>query len=242
MKRLFAVGVLAILSGCGGSSCPPGPKGCGDIGGFNVPQNLSSAPGEAALVAYLQASHQTTLSATDTSGNSYSLQISTIPNAGTTTFDGSAPAYSTMVTLTLDKNGVLAANNVSTDYYLLNPYVPLGTVGGSGTPYAVVTSSTPFPTTLNVGTSGAIDNLTYYHDSTKATLDADAVGTYSVRADDPVFLLMCLNFVISDVTAQGTTDSLAASTETDCYIVDASGNTSLLSIALTVDGETLNFK
>jgi len=102
--------------------------------------------------------------------------------------------------------------------------------------------SHPFPTTLNVGTPGAIDNLTYYHDSTQATLDADEVGTYSVRAHDPVFLLMCLNFVISDVTAQGTTDGLAASTETDCYIVDASGNTSLLSIALTVDGETLNFK
>jgi hypothetical protein len=242
MKRLFAVVMSVFVFGCSGNSCPPGPKGCGDIGGFNVPSNLSSAPGEAALVGYLQTSHQTTLSATDTSGNSYSLQISTVPNAGTTTFEGSAPAYSTVVTLTLDKNGVLAANNVSTGYYFLNPYVPLGTVGGSGTPYAVVTSSTPFPATLNVGTSGAIDNLTYYHDSTKAMPDADEVGTYSVRGDDPVFLKMCLNFVISDVTAQGTTDGLAAGTETDCYIVDASGDTTLSSIALTVDGVTLNFE
>jgi hypothetical protein len=36
-------------------------------------------------------------------------------------------------------------------------------------------------------------------------------------------------------------DGLADNTETDCYSVDASGNTALVSIALTVNGETLKF-
>lgn len=62
------------------------------------------------------------------------------------------------------------------------------------------------------------------------------------QANDVITLLMCLNFVISDVTAQGMTDGLVASTETDCYSVDASGNVTLVSIALAVDGVTLNFK
>jgi hypothetical protein len=107
---------------------PPGPKGCGDIDGFNFPSDLSSAPGESALIGYLQAS----------------------------------------------------------------PYMPLGKASSTGTPFAVVTSSTPFPTTLNVGSSGPLDDLAYYLDSTMATVDA-----------------------------QGTTDGLAVDMETDCYSVDA---------------------
>jgi len=75
-----------------------------------------------------------------------------------------------------------------------------------------------------------------------AALDADEVGTNSAKANDPSTLLMCLNFMISDVTAQSTTDGLTANTETDCYGVDASGNTALVSIAITVNGVTLNFK
>jgi hypothetical protein len=241
MRRVLALITLGILSGCTGNSCPSGPKGCGDIGGFNFPSNLSSAPGEAALVGYLRANHQTTLNGTDTSGNTYSLQVRNVPSAGTTAFNGSAPAYSTGVTLTLDKNGALAASNVATAYYLLSPYVPLGAVYGAGMPFAVVISSTPFPTTLDVGSSGPVDNVTYYHDSTMTTLDGDKVGTYSVRANNPITLLVCLTSVLSDVTAQGTADGLAGGTETDCYSADASGNAALVSIASMVNGVMLNF-
>jgi hypothetical protein len=74
-----------------------------------------------------------------------------------------------------------------------------------------------------------------------AILDADEVGTYSVKPNNSTTLLFCLNFVVSNVTAQGTTDGLADATETDCYSVDASGNTALVSIAIAVNGVTLNF-
>src|SRR2546430_14539394 len=103
--------------------------------------NLSSAPGEAAWAAYVQASHSTTLHATDSSGNNWTLQLSTAANAGTTTFNGTANAYSTLDTVTLDKNGTLVATNTSTSYFLLNPYVPLGKVSSGGTPPAGVASA-----------------------------------------------------------------------------------------------------
>jgi hypothetical protein len=242
MNRFLAVIAVTILSGCSGNSCPPGPKGCGDIGGFNFPSDLSSAPGEAALVAYLRASHQRTLSARDNSGNSYSLQVDSMPNSGTTTFNGSAPAYSTVDTLSLEKNGVPATSSVSTDYYLLDPFVPLGRTYSTDTPLAVVTSSTPFPATLNVGSSGSVANITYYHDSTMTSVDANETWTYLVKASNPVNLLMCLSFVVSDVTIQGTADGLAAGTQTDCYSVDDVGNAGLVSIALPVNGVPLDFR
>jgi len=62
------------------------------------------------------------------------------------------------------------------------------------------------------------------------------------RFSQPVSLpVLSINFVVSDVTAQGTADGLTDNTETDCYSVDASGNTALVSIAITVNGATLKF-
>jgi hypothetical protein len=75
---------MILVSGCGGG-------GYGGGGGGYM-TNLSSAPGEPALAAYVQASHSTTLHATDSSGNSWTLQLSTAANAGTTTFNGVANA------------------------------------------------------------------------------------------------------------------------------------------------------
>jgi len=57
------------------------------------------------------------------------------------------------------------------------------------------TDSGRAPTTLNVGTTGPVDNLTYYHDSTMA-IDANETGTYSIEVNNSTTLLMCLNFVV----------------------------------------------
>jgi hypothetical protein len=232
MKHRSLIILLALLSGCGGG----GYGGSSGGGGMN----LSSAPGETALVAYQQASHQNTLNASS-SGNSFSLQVSSVPNSGTTTFNGSSPAYSTTDTVTLSENGTLIATNISTSYFLLNPFVPLGKVSSTGTPYAVVASSSPLPTTLTVGGSGAVDTLTYYHDSTKSTIDADETVTYSVMANNSTTLIVCLNSTISGVTTQGMADGLANDSESDCYTVDAAGNVALTSITVMVNGTTLTF-
>lgn len=238
MKRTTTIIALTSLSACGGGVV-------GVVGGGGTTP-LSSAPGETALVNYLQGAHQYTLNATDSSGNSYIIQFSSQPNAATTTFNGEAPAYSTVDRLTLEKNGAPIANSISTTYYLLNPYVPLGKTFGTGTPYGLVTSFTPFPTTLNVGNTGPLDNLTYYHDSTLTFIDANETDTYSVEDSNSTTLLMCLNFVVSDVTVVGTADDFDGLApdlaETDCYSVDATGTAALVSIALTVGDKKLNFK
>ena len=54
-----------------------------------------------AMATYRQGAHKYTLKATS-AGNSYTLQVSSIPNAGTTKFNGAAPAYSSADTVTLD--------------------------------------------------------------------------------------------------------------------------------------------
>ncbi len=146
MNRTITIVALLGLCACGG-------------GAVTVEANLSSAPGEAALVNYLQGTHQYTLHATDSSGNSYTLQLTSTPDSTPTTFDGEAPAYGTTNALTLDEPGALVVNLLSTSYYLLNPYVPLGKSYSTGTPYGLATSSTPLPTTLNVGGTAALVSI-----------------------------------------------------------------------------------
>jgi hypothetical protein len=193
------------------------------------------------MAAYVQASHKYTLKANN-GGINYTLELSSVPNSGTTKFDGSAPAYSSVDTVTIEGNGLRLANNSSTDYFLLNPYVPLGKAGSSGTPYGVVTSSVPLPQTLDVGSSGSVDSMTYYHDATMSTRDADETVAYSVEANDSATLLMCMDSTISNVTAQGAADDLVDDGETDCYRIDDTGNATLVSVTLTVNGATLTFQ
>ncbi len=231
------------------SMCAALAAGCGGGGGNTASPsmstlaaaNLSSAPGETAMATYRQGAHKYTLKASN-AGNSYTLQMSSVPNAGTSKVNGAAPAYSSVDTATLAENGAVIANTVSTDYFLLNPYVPLGRVSSTGSPYGVVTGSVPFPATFNVGSSGSIDSMTYYHDSTMRTLDADEAVTYSVEARDATTLLMCLESTVTNVTAQGTADDLVEDGESDCYREDAAGNASLISVTLTVNGATLTFQ
>ena len=244
---------IVVLSACGG--------GGGEVGSSSsisampsmdpmpmpmtpmpMPMNMQAAPGEEALVGYLRTPHQQMLSA-ESSGRSYSLDVNSAPSSGTTKFNGSAPAYSTANNLTVTQSQAAAplASRVTTAYYLMNPYVPLGSASSSGSPYAVVTNHLPFPTVLKVGTSGMVDNLTYYHDSTMSTMDANETVEYAIRANDSATLFLCLSDTVSNVTAHGTADGLANGAETDCYTVDAKGHAALSSITLTVNGTTLRF-
>jgi len=223
-----------LVDGCGGG-------GYGGGGGM-MNGNLTYAPGDAAVAAFLQADHHLMLSAMDSSSNNYTLQIDQVANAGTTTFNGVGPAYSDTATVSLSKNSMLVASTVDTSYYLLSPVMPLGKVNNSGTPYAIVTSSTPIPMTLTVGGSGSFDNVTYYHDSTMAVLDANEVSTYTVTSLDSMSLLYCVQAVISGTTVQGIADGMADGTETDCYAVTSAGMATVVSVSVSAGGVTLMFK
>lgn len=247
----YLVSVL-ILSGCGGGG------GGGSSSSMNtpppimaptpmvpipmVPMPMASAPGEAALVGYMQTPHQYTLS-TESLGRTYSLNLNSSPNPGTTQFNGSAPAYGTVVnlTLTVAHQAAPLVSTATTAYYLKNPYAPLGAVSRTGSPYAVVRTFVPFPGTITVGMSGTVDDLAYYHDSTLSTIDAHETVDYTVTAKDSATLLLCLNSSFSNVTAQGAADGLANGTQTECYSVNPAGVAALFSISLTVNGTTLRF-
>ena len=230
--------VLLAAAGCGGGgssssgTTPPPP-----------PANLQSAPGVAALTAYLQAPHQNTLTATDSAGNSYVVQLTTTPNPGTTTFNGVANASSEVDALSLSKNGVPVASSSVTRYYVLSPYQPLGTAATSGSGTVGIDSAPgTIPATLTVGSSGPISTVTVYHDATLATVDAHETVTYTVTANNTKTLILCVNSNTTDVTAQGTADGLAVHSEADCYTDDAAGSVVLDHIVLTISGVTLTFK
>jgi hypothetical protein len=246
---------VVLLSGCGGG----GGSGGGGSSSMSstpptmmvptplvpipmVPMNMSSAPGEAALVGYLQTPHQYTLRAQGL-GRSFSLDVNSAPNPGATTFNGSAPAYGTggKVTVTESQDPAPLASSAATAYYLLNPYVPLGDVSSSGSPYAVVATFVPFPATITVGMAGKVDDLTYYHDSKMTAIDAEETVDYTISAKDSASLLLCLNSTFSNVTAQGTADGIANGTQTDCYSVDAAGHAALYSSTRMVNGAMLSF-
>jgi hypothetical protein len=237
MKLAVATLALLCVCGCGNSVGTGGPGGDSD---------LSSAPGEIALVNYLEAVHRYTLNATDGSGNSYTIDFASQPSGTTSTFAAEAPAYGTVSTLTLQLNGGFGGtveNTVSTFFYLLSPYVPLGKSFSNGTPYGVVTSSANLPTTFEVGASGPVYSLTYYHDATMSIVDSYETVTYSVEPYDATTLHVCLSYVLSDVTLVGGSDGLVpGQQEVDCYAVDAAGQAELFSIDLMVSaGETLTF-
>src|SRR5579863_7598838 len=129
----IVTGVLAgamALTGCGGG----GGYGGGSSSTAQMSSaNLSSAPGQAALVAYLQTDHDTMLQGMS-GGHDYSLQVFNTPNAAATTFNGAAPAYISTLALPITEKGQPLGGSTFNNYYLLNPYVPLGRVAVGGSP------------------------------------------------------------------------------------------------------------
>jgi hypothetical protein len=111
------------------------------------------------------------------------------------------------------QNGEALANTIVTNHYLLYPYVPLGKTFSTGTPYGLITSSTPPPTTFNVGNTGPVYSLIYYHDASMAVIDGNETAKYSVYAVDSKSLEVCLSFVLSDVTLVGGSDGLVPGPE-----------------------------
>ena len=212
-----------LLSACGGGRDSSAP-----------PPNLNSAAGAAAINAYFQASHSNTLTATDSGGNTWQVQVTFSPNAGTTTFNGTANASSAVQTLNVFRNGAPVTNSVETDYFLLNPFMSLGGVSTTGIT-EISSNTSPVPTTISVGQSGPLGTTTIYHDSTLATVDATRLETFSVQARDSSTLFFCVTDATNFVSGQGNVDGFGTDTESDCYAVDASGNASLAKIVLILN-------
>jgi len=222
MKPAIAVTLLLLgLSACGGggssSNSPPPPPSLKSAQAPQQPYTIQS----------------TTLTATDASGNTYTAIFSQTPNSGTVMFNGQT-AYSSALSITILQNGATLATEASTDYYLENPFSPLGISGSTnGTSwYFLFNSSTPYPTTLTVGDSGPIGSGTYYDATTNASIGS-LTETYAVTENDASTVLL-------NVYASGMLNGNQES-ETITYTVDASGNIALSSVQITVGGQTLTF-
>ena len=95
-----------LVAACGG----------GGGGGYAPPQNLQSAPAPSQPINVTSK----TLMATDSSGNSWSATFSSVPG-GMAMFHGQN-ANTSVVALTVSKNGAVVVTANSTAYYLSNPY------------------------------------------------------------------------------------------------------------------------
>ena len=222
MKRFiicFAVAVPVLLAACGGGG-----------GGSSNPQTMQnlqsvSAPSEPWNIS------STTLAATDNSGNSYSLTISS-SLGGMAMFNGQM-ASTSVLALTLSKNGTVVSTENTTAYYLTNPYSPLGLSGTTnGVAYTeVVTSFTPFPATLTVGSSGPVSSGNY--EDSLGNIIGSLTETYTVTADSPSALFVNIN-------ASGTLNGTAI-TETLTYSITNTGQMAIAEVQITVNGTTLTF-
>jgi hypothetical protein len=224
-KNLLWAAVLlgALSSGCGGSG-----DGGGGGGGIQQAQNLGStpAPGQPFSIPSV------TLTASS-GGNTYTAIYSQTPNMGTSMFDGQE-ANSGTISLALTENGATLTTEVTTVYYLENPYTPLGLAGSvSGSKYEFIFSSVdPLPSSLTVGASGPLGNGTYYLPGTNIAIGS-LTETYSVTANNSATVLLT-------TSTSGTVEGQSIS-ETMNYAVNASGAFMLQSVEIAVNGTTLNF-
>jgi hypothetical protein len=208
-----------LVADCGG----------GGGGGYAPPQNLQSAQAPSQPINVMSK----TLMATDSSGNSWTAAFSSVPG-GMATFNGQS-ANTSVVALTVSKSGVLVVTSDSTEYYLSNPYAPLGISGtANGVPFTFLyTSFTPLPSTLSVGGSGPFSSGNYYTYHGGPVIGS-LTQTYTVTEDSPTALFL-------NIDSAGSLNGVQES-ETDTYSVTASGAATLVKAQLTVNGTTLTFQ
>ena len=211
---------LLVLAGCGGGG-----------GGSNSPmpqQNLQSAraPSQPMEIA------STTLTATDSSGNTWTATYSSTAG-GMAMFNGQN-ATTSAIALTVLENGAVVATEDSTAYYLTNPYSPLGLSGTtSGVAWtAVINSYMPLPSTLAVGGSGPLLSASYYNGM--MTNIGSLTETYTVTANSPTSLFLNIN-------GAGTINGVQE-TETLTYSIASDGTLqALVQAQITVNGTTITF-
>lgn len=174
----------------------------------------------------------TTLTATDGSGNTWTVTYSST-TGGMAMFNGQN-ANTSAIGLTISENGTVVATEDSTAYYLVSPYSPLGLSGTtSGTAWsAIITSYTPLPSTLTVGSSGPLSSATYYDGM--MNIIGSLTETYTVTANSPMSLFL-------NIDAAGSINGVQE-TETLTYSVASDGTVQgLVQAQITINGTTLTF-
>lgn len=232
MKREMPVVLAAVvlLSACGGDG---GGTGTTDNStamgsGSSAAPPLQSAPAPAQPFNVPPTTLGTTVS-----GMGFTLTYSNIPNSGVTTFNGQS-ANSSAITVTVQQGGTTLTTDSSTDYYLLNPFTPLGITGtASGTAYTLdLNSVNPLPATLTVGASGTLFTGNYLATGT-STVIGMTTQTFSVTAGTASAITLTIK---DDGTING-----QAVTDSTVFAVDSMGNLTLQSVEAMVNGQDFTF-
>ena len=208
-----------VLAGCGGGGSGSNPAPQPNLKSASMPSQPMDIP-------------STMLSATDSSGNVYTVTYSS--TSGGMAMFGGQNASTSMIALIVSENGTVIATEDSTAYYLTNPYSLLGLSGMSnGAAWtARVTGSSLVPTMLTVGDSGTLYSFMYL-DGMGNTIGS-LTETYTVNADSPTA-------VFFNVEAVGSINGVQE-TETLTYAVAKDGTVQgLVQAQITVNGMTLTF-
>lgn len=211
MKKYLACGVLLALSACGGGSSSSGPA-----------SQLESAPAPA---------QPFNIPMTHLIGvYSYYMTYSAAANTGTTSFEGQV-AHSATTSFTVFNGNATVVAQTNTEYFLANPYAPLGLAGtSSAVSYVLVYNSvTPLPAVLQVNDSGPLVSGTYYQPGTNTSIGS-LTETYSVSGYNSTLLEL-------SIAATGMLNGVPIS-QTVSYTIDATGHVSLNSFQLTPAGGT----
>ncbi len=222
MRTLLIASLVILLSACGGG---------GGSSASSAPPSTSQYQIDSAYSAVAQMNQSYNLTST-LNNNTYTLQITYVPGA-MSSFNGQ-PAYTAKVTTVLSEDSVLITNNVQTDYFTISPYFPLGSINANGQ-VTVDTNQTPLPVYATVGQTNLYDTSTTYTDNTLTTIYSVASSTWSLSQDTSTTAFSCINIV-------GTIIGIGATSESDCYQIDESGNVLSLQVFLLVNGTTLVFQ
>ena len=234
----LAIALAPLMTACsggggggGGSSTGSSDNSSGSSGNPPPTQNLASISTPPQPWTF----PATTLTAQDSSGNTYSLSISNKVPSGSVTYDGQT-AYTAVLGVGVSENGAVLSTQDATLFYAINPYTPLGFAGSvDGVAYnAAITGFTPFPSTLKVGSSGPVLSATYTDPS--GTTIGSLSETYTVTADSATALFV-------NIDASGTVNGSAFG-ETISYELSDTGSTTptLSSVQLNVNGTALTFQ
>ena len=217
--RLFvSIALLALITACG-----PGDN--------SSSYTTASFPLNNALSAFMQMSNTYALYATD-SGDIYALTVFWRVNAPDT-FNGTA-AFTTNIGHNLSENQLQLGNSTTREYYLLGPYELLGSLNQQSGQYSTVASDqVALPATATIGQHGPLYTQTTYTDTTLTIANGSETATWSLNPATGSDAYLC-------ITSNG---NIGASQhyESDCFLMDTSGNILGVQVALLVNGKILNF-
>ncbi len=198
----------------------------------------------APMATWNQSGHVTTLTAQSVKSpkDQYTLEVAFAPNTAATEFREQSPVYRSARTVTLSHNGIAGQPLLTTEYFLVNPYVPVGRVVGTGSPYAVIVHAYELPKSVNGPASGNLYDMTWYHDNDMSVVDGYIIGTYQVALAEGNAVEVCVTETVARVTATGAKDGLGNSSQTSCHRIDTAGKVTLVSVAMPVGDEILTFR